>query len=313
MTAPLPPLASVRAFEAAARLLSFTEAAQALGMTQAAVSYQIKLLEERLGVPLFQRLGRGVVLTAQGQALAPIIIRAFDQMRAGFASLHADTAAILTISCTNSFAHLWLAPRIGQFQMLQPDLAVRIHISDHVIDLAQESVDIAVRGGDGSWPGVDAELLTRNRVAPMCSPDFLAKIGPVRDATDLIDAQQLSPHDFWWDRWFAAMGIVHEPRTGIPLLVLDSQVLEGRAAMAGQGFAILIPSLWRREIEAGLLVEPVPSCVVNTMDYWVVYPHANRNQPKVKAFRDWIRTEVSLEIAADPEHKFFPKAEASPA
>ena len=142
----LPPLAAVRAFEAAARLLSFTEAAQALGMTQAAVSYQIRMLEERLGVALFQRVGRRVELTPQGQSLAPVIIRAFDEMRAGFASLRADSASVLTITSTQSFAHLWLAPRIGQFQMLQPDLAVRIHTSDSLVDFGRDQVDVAVRG-----------------------------------------------------------------------------------------------------------------------------------------------------------------------
>lgn len=308
MAAPLPPLASIRAFEAAARLGNFTAAARALGMTQAAVSYQIKLLEERVGVALFHRVGRRVELTAQGSTLAPVIIRAFDQMRAGFASLHAESGAVLTVSCTNSMAHLWLAPRIGQFQMLQPNLAVRIHLSDQIVDLTQDGVDIAVRGGTGPWPGLDAELLMRNRIAPMCSPDFLAKIGPVRDAADLIAAPRLSPHDHWWDIWFREMGCpVADPAPGAPVLALDSQVLEGRAAIAGQGLAIIIPFLWRREIEAGLLVEPVPSHVVDAMDYWIVYPHANRNQPKVKAFRDWMRAEVEAERARDPERRFLPR------
>lgn len=295
MTAPLPPLAAVRAFEAAARLLSFTEAAQALGMTQAAISYQIKTLEERVGVPLFHRIGRRVELTAQGQTLAPVILRAFDEMRAGFANLRADSASVLTISCTQSFAHLWLAPRIGQFQMLQPDLAVRIHISDRLSDFAGDQIDIAIRGGNGSWPGIDAQLLIRNRVAPMCSPDFLARHGPMAGAADLLRLPRLSPQDFWWGHWFAAMGVSFEPGEGPPALALDSQVLEGRAAMAGQGIAILIPWFWRREIAAGLLVEPVPSDVPEVMHYWVAYPHANRNLPRIKLFRDWIAAEFADE------------------
>ncbi|MBT2188189.1 LysR substrate-binding domain-containing protein [Sphingobium nicotianae] len=295
MTGLLPPLAAVRAFEAAARLLNFTEAAQALGMSQAAVSYQIKTLEERLGVPLFHRTGRRVELTSQGQALAPVIIRAFDEMRTGFANLRADTASVLTISCTQSFAHLWLAPRIGQFQMLQPDLAVRIHTSDQLVDFARDQIDVAIRGGGGSWPGSDAELLIRNRVAPLCSPDFLARHSPIETAADLLALPRLSPNDAWWEAWFKAMGIATEAGEGPPALALDSQVLEGRAAMAGQGFAILTPWFWRREIEAGLLVEPVPSNVTEIMNYWVAYPHANRNLPRIKQFRDWIRGEFARE------------------
>jgi LysR family glycine cleavage system transcriptional activator len=302
----LPPLASVRAFEAAARLMNFTEAAQALGMTQAAVSYQIRSLEERLGISLFHRAGRRVELTAQGHALAPAIIGAFDQMRAGFASLGSESASVLTISCTLSFAHLWLAPRIGQFQMLQPDLAVRIQTSNEITDFTRESIDLAIRGGQGSWPGLDAELLTRNRIAPMCSPEFLARHGPIESAADLLSVPRLTPHDIWWDHWFTAMGVAFEDERQTAALALDSQVLEGRAAMAGQGLATLIPFFWRREIEAGLLVEPVPSQVSEIMDYWVVYPHANRNRPKIKLFRDWIKAEFAAERAGDPDERYFP-------
>lgn len=298
MSDTLPPLAAVRAFEAAAQHLNFTEAARALGMTQAAISYQIRLLEERLGVPLFHRIGRRVELTAQGHALAPIIIRAFDQMRAGFASLSADSASVLTISCTVSFAHLWLAPHIGAFQMLRPDLAVRIQSSNDITDFTREPVDLAIRGGAGNWPGLDAELLTRNRVAPMCSPDFLARHGPIESAADLLPLPRFTPQDIWWRHWFTAMGVTPAQESTAAAIALDSQVLEGRAAIAGQGLAALVPFFWQREIEAGLLVEPIPSNVADVMHYWLVYPHANRNQPKIKLFRDWIRAE--FEGTKDP-------------
>ena len=137
---PLPPLSAIRVFEAAARLENFTAAAQELGMTQAAVSYQVKLLEERLGISLFQRTGRKVALTEKGREIAPILTRAFDQMRQGFVALTQDHSAVLSISCTNSFAHLWLAPRIGAFQMRHPNLAVRIMADDAVVDLARDGI-----------------------------------------------------------------------------------------------------------------------------------------------------------------------------
>ena len=303
----LPPLSAVRVFEAAARLENFTVAAQELGMTQAAVSYQVKLLEERLGISLFQRAGRKVALTDKGREIATILSRAFDQMREGFAALTQDHSTILTISCTNSFAHLWLAQRIGTFQMRQPGLAVRIDATDRVVDFARDGVDVAVRGGRGDWPGLEAKLLTHNRLAPLCSPSWLAANGPIADARALHAMPRLSPDDMWWHEWFAAMGVEADGKGLPPAIARDSQVMEGRAAMAGQGVAIVNPFLWKTEVEAGLLVEALPSYVRERASYWVVYPPHARNTAKVKAFRDWIGAEFAREIAADPEARFLPR------
>ena len=303
----LPPLSAVRVFEAAARLENFTAAAQELGMTQAAVSYQVKLLEDRLGLSLFQRAGRRVLLTDKGREIAPVIIRAFDQMRQGFAALAQDHSMVLTISCTNSFAHLWLAPRIGAFQMRHPGLAVRIQAEDAVVDLARTGVDLAIRGGKGNWPGLEARLLTHNRLAPMCSPDWLARHGPVADAQALHALPRLSPDDMWWHEWFAAMGVEADPAGGPPGIALDSQVMEGRAAIGGQGIAILNLFLWKAEVEAGLLVEAMPSYVREIASYWIVYPPHARNTPKVKAFRDWISAEFAAAIADDPQGRYLPR------
>nr|WP_176392399.1 transcriptional regulator GcvA [Sphingomonas sp. CDS-1] len=303
----LPPLSAVRVFEAAARLENFTAAAQELGMTQAAVSYQVKLLEERLGIGLFQRAGRKVALTEKGREIAPIITRAFDQMRQGFAALTQDHSTVLTISCSISFAHLWLAPRIGTFQMRQPGLAVRIDATNQVVDFARDGVDVAVRGGEGKWPGVEAKLLTHNRLAPLCSPGWLAKNGPITDPRALHAMPRLSPDDMWWHEWFAGVGVEAGDKALPPGIALDSQVMEGRAAMAGQGVAIVNLFLWKAEVEAGLLVEAVPSYVKERASYWVVYPPHARNMPKVKAFRDWISAEFAREIAADPEGRFLPR------
>lgn len=302
----LPPLAAVRVFEAAARLENFTLAAAELGMTQAAVSYQVKLLEERLSISLFHRTGRKVTLTDRGRSLAPIIIRAFDEMRQGFAALAGEDSSVLTITATNSFASLWLAPRIGAFQMRQPGLAVRIHASDAIVDFAREGVDVAIRGGRGEWPGVDARFLTHCRLAPLCSPSFLAQQGPLSEATALLDLPLLSPNDIWWGEWFTAMGIALESEQPRPSLRLDSQVLEGRAAIAGQGVAILNMYLWRAELDAGLLVEAVPSYVVERSSYWVASPAHARNAPKVKAFRDWVTAEFAAERAGDREGRYLP-------
>ena len=303
----LPPLSAVRVFEAAARPENFTAAAQELGMTQAAVRYQVKLLGERLGLSLFQRNGRRVALTEKGRDIAPVIIRAFDQMRQGFAALRQDHASVLTISCTNSFAHLWLAPHIGAFQMRHPGLAVRIQADDAVVDFAQGGIDLAVRGGDGRWPGLEAVLLTHNRLAPLCSPDWLARNGPIADARALHAMPRLSPDDIWWREWFVAMGVEDDPAGGPPGIALDSQVMEGRAAMAGQGVAIVNLFLWKAEVEAGQLVEAVPSYVQERASYWVVHPSHSRNSPKIKAFRDWINAEFARAVAADTEARYLPR------
>uniref|UniRef100_UPI0003697441 LysR substrate-binding domain-containing protein n=1 Tax=Sphingobium xenophagum TaxID=121428 RepID=UPI0003697441 len=214
---------------------------------------------------------------------------------------------VLTISCTNSFAHLWLAPRIGAFQMRHPGLAVRIQAEDAVVDLARTGVDLAIRGGKGNWPGLEARLLTHNRLAPMCSPAWLARHGPVADAQALHALPRLSPDDMWWHEWFAAMGVEADPAGGPPGIALDSQVMEGRAAIGGQGIAILNLFLWKAEVEAGLLVEAMPSYVREIASYWIVYPPHARNTPKVKAFRDWISAEFAAAIADDPQGRYLPR------
>lgn len=303
----LPPLSAIRVFEAAARLENFTAAATELGMTQAAVSYQVKLLEERLGLSLFHRAGRKVALTDKGREIAPVLTRAFDQMRQGFDALTQDHSAVLTVSCTHSFAHLWLAARIGAFQMQHPGLAVRIRADDAMVDFARDGIDVAVRDGVGPWPGVEARHLTHNRLAPLCSPGWLAQNGPIADAGQLLTKRLLSPGDLWWRDWFSAMGVESQGPPARAAIALDSQAMEGRAAIAGQGVAIVKMFLWKAEIEAGLLVEAVPSYVKETASYWVVcQPHA-RNTPKVKAFRHWISTEFAAAISSDPDGVYLPR------
>ncbi|MFT3964705.1 MAG: LysR substrate-binding domain-containing protein [Sphingobium sp.] len=284
----LPPLSAVRVFEAAARLEHFSAAAKELGMTQAAVSYQIRLLEERLGVSLFQRSGRRVTLTERGRVLAPVIIRAFDDMRAGFSTFLSEESAVLTISCANSFASLWLLPRLGEFQSLYPDLAVRLEATDRLVDFARDGVDLAVRGGEGRWAGLEASLITRQRIAPFCSPAFIERHGPIRDAAQLRSLPLLTPEDIWWRNWFAAMGEAFDREAMRGRIAIGSQHVEGRMAIAGQGIAILNAQFWHEEIATGLLVEAVPSHVIDPWSFWVVHPPHSRNLPKVKAFREWV-------------------------
>src|SRR3712207_3570108 len=160
----LPPMSAVRVFEAAARHQSFTRAAEELGMTQAAVSYQIRMLEDRVGTPLFTRLPRQVVLTAKGRQLAPAVTEAFEALRDAFSGLEEAVQSVLSITTLTTFASAWLVPRLGRFQQLHPDIAVQIDVSSQVVDLARSDFDIAIRSGTGEWPGLEAHFLFPNQI-----------------------------------------------------------------------------------------------------------------------------------------------------
>jgi LysR family glycine cleavage system transcriptional activator len=194
----LPPLAAVRVFEAAARHGSFTQAAAELGMTQAAVSYQVKLLEQRLGLPLFLRAKRRVQLTEPGRRAAALVSAGLDQIADAFSGLLADNAAVLTISTTQTFASEWLAPRLGRFQLPRPDLAVRLLTQNNIIDFAREEVDVAIRSGldPDDWPGLRAHFLFRVHGTPMCTPQYRDLHISRRPRCAAVPGSR--PDDYWW-------------------------------------------------------------------------------------------------------------------
>ena len=291
----LPPLAAVRVFEAAARHENFTAAANELGMTQAAVSYQIKLLEERLGAPLFRREKRRVVLTDAGRKAAPVITRAFDAIDSAFGAIRADDAAVLTVSTSNTFANTWLAWRLGSFQMNHPEMAVRLHTGDALADFASDDVDIGIRAGLGGWDGLHEEQLIPIDFTPMCSPGFLRRHGPFAPE-DLMRVPQISPHDPWWPFWLREAGVdVPEgpPRAGVRL---DSQAHEGHAAMAGQEIAMLTPFFWRNDLAEGRLVRPFDQVSTRGYAYWLCFPENRKSVPKIKRFREWLLAELARDL-----------------
>jgi LysR family glycine cleavage system transcriptional activator len=289
----LPPLAAVRAFEAAARHGSFTRAAAELGMTQAAVSYQIKLLEERVGAMLFLRSPRQVTLTDAGRSLARVATESFDALRGAFAAARGEVEGVLTVSAAHSFASNWLVPRLGRFQLTHPGLAVRLSASDHLTDFSREAVDVAVRSGAGSWPGLVTHRLFKIQFTPMCSPDLLQRLGSLTGPADLLRLPLLTPSDIWWRQWLAMAGVVAADLESRAAIGLDSQQIEGRAAIAGQGVAMLSPALWADELRSGQLIQPFDLVADIGQDYWLVYPHAHRNVAKVRAWRDWLLAEVA--------------------
>jgi LysR family transcriptional regulator, glycine cleavage system transcriptional activator len=307
----LPPLNAVRAFEAAARHGNFTRAAEELGMTQAAVSYQIKLIEERLGTPLFSRDKKRVVLTEAGRKAAPLVSSAFDTLDEAFAIARRENEAVLTVSSSQTFASNWLARNLGRFQVSRPELALRLHTSDELVDFARDEVDVAVRvWRDGRPPGVASHFLLRIHATPMCSPECRDRMGGLAEPGDLLDVNQLSPHDDWWERWFALAGISITDRSAAPGLRLDGQVFDGVAAMEHQGVAMLSPALWRSDMAAGRLVQLFPLILFEPFSYWLVYPEHKRNAPKVKAFREWLLGEIARQAELDDTGAFVAPSEA---
>jgi len=292
----LPPLTAVRAFEAAARHQSFTKAAEELGMTQAAVSYQVKVLEDRLGKPLFLRLPKKVELSETGRRLAPAIATAFQGLHAAFAELRETDDAVLAVTAVHTFATNWLVPRLGAFQQQQPEISVRIDLSSRNVDFAREEFDIGIRGGRGKWPGLRADQLIPIAFTPLCSPDFLARYGPWQTPAEMLKAPRLDAHDEWWRLWCQAAGIPHVPPVAPSNVSLDVQSLLGTAAIAGQGIAILMPAFFSGDIAAGRLVQPFPLMTTDDTAYWLVYPEARKNVRKIRAFRDWILGELEQQL-----------------
>ena len=291
----LPPLAAIRVFEAAARHLSFTRAANELGMTQAAVSYQIKLLEERLGTQLFLRLPKGLSLTEAGQQLAPDVGRAFELLRSSFAEFAEREEGTLIINTMHTFASQWLAPRLGVFQLSHPEIAVRLETTSRVIDFTREEADVVVRAGKGQWPSLVATKLLAVRFTPMLSPALAATIGGVHEPADILKLPLINARDPWWVDWLKAFGLPLDVLETQTTPSLSMQVLDANAAMAGLGVALLTPAYYRQELADGRLLQPFEQVLDEGNGYWLAYPEARRNVPKIRAFRDWIVSEAAKE------------------
>ncbi|MBA3668020.1 MAG: LysR family transcriptional regulator [Sphingomonas sp.] len=288
----LPPLAAVRVFEAAARLENFTAAASELGMTQAAVSYQVKTLEERVGAPLFLREKGRARLTLLGTRLLPSLTQAFDAIEAAFATQRLDDEGLLTIATTFTFANTWLAWRLGAFQVEHPDLAVRLTTGNALVDLNAGDADLAIRAGAEPWDGLDSIPLMPVDFTPMCAPSFARRIeselGRPIEPTDLPSLPLINPDDVWWDKWFAAAGVEGSGRRRAAGLRLDSQADEGHAAMGGRGFVLLTPAFWRNDTADGRLCQPFELTATAGFRYWLTVPPNRRTVPKISRFRQWL-------------------------
>lgn len=292
MASRLPPLAAIRVFEAAARLCSFTRAAEELGMTQAAVSYQIKLLEERIGGPLFVRRSRQVELTESGRSLSPKVTAAFRQLSEAYQAVQSGAGNQLNITTTQTFASTWLSRRLGSFQLENSELAVRLDTSLRLVDFAREDMDVGIRVGRGGYPGLTCHFLFDGDFSPMLSPKLARSIGGVKEPSDILRLPMLGSDDYWWDKWFTAAGVPYNSKQARPGTSLGAQTYEASAAIAGQGVALLTRNLYGQDIAEGRLIQPFDIVGSEDDDYWLVYAESRRNVPKIRAFRDWLLEEV---------------------
>jgi len=281
------PLSALRIFEAAARLRSFTRAAEELGVTQAAVSWQVKALERRLGQPLFRRLPREVALTAAGESLARASSEAMNLLRAALSDLSEQEEGVLSITTLQSFATQWLAPRIGAFQLAHPKIAVRLDTSSHFVDVRNEGVDVALRSGTGEWAGLESHYLFSSAVTPLCAPGLKATLGGLAAPADLLTAPLIGAHEEWSD-WFVAAGVTTPLARTSGRLIADLQTIEVGSALAGQGVALGSPMLYAPEIAQGRLVRPFQTSMAVTAGYWLAYARDRHRAPKIAAFRDWL-------------------------
>ena len=296
MARPLPPLNALRVFESAARHLSFTRAADELNVTQAAVSHQVKTLEDRLGMTLFKRMNRSLLLTDEGQLLAPAVGEALGIITATVDKLHRhDQTGALTLATMDSFASIWLVPRLGRFRKLHPDIDVRILTSDTLVDMVRDNIDVAIRFGHGNWPGLHVEHLMNECVFPVCSPDIITDETPLSEPADLKHHTLL--HDdmqVGWPQWCDEMGLGEIKSSRGPSFQHSNLVVQ--AALQGDGVAMARSILVSDDIKAGRLIRPFELSLPSAFATYFVCPETNLRSAKVKAFRNWLFEQIETSV-----------------
>jgi len=285
MIRPYLPLNNLRAFEAAARHLSFTNAAIELRVTPAALSHQVKALEERLGLPLFHRLPRGLALTDEGQAMLPVLRRAFDEVAAMLERL-GGSGAVVSVGAVGTFAVAWLLPRLSAFTKAHPKIDLRLSTNNNRVDIAEEGLDYAIRFGDGAWHGVEAEPLLDAPVTALCTPEIAARL----TSPDALFAETLlrSYRADDWTCWFAAAGLQAPVLRGP---VFDSSRVMVDAALQGAGVALAPHALFAEELNARRLVQPFDT-EADIGRYWLTRLKSKTPSSEMTAFRDWLMAQA---------------------
>jgi LysR family glycine cleavage system transcriptional activator len=300
--ASLPSLNGLRAFEAAARHLSFTRAAAELNVTQTAISHQIRRLEDQLGIALFERGHRTLTLTREAQGYLPAVRAAFEDLRQATARLQQrGRDDVLTVSTTASLAAKWLVTRVAAFQDANPGIEVRITTSAHLVDFRREQVDMAVRYGRGNWPGLRAAWLMAEDIFPVCSPALLRGDKPLRRPEDLAHHTLLhatvSRED--WQLWLTAAGLPTSLATRRGLS-FDQSFMATEAAMEGLGVALGRSAYVQADIAAGRLVVPFDVVLPADAGFYIVAPEETAGTAKITLFRDWLIGSVAPGAVAPP-------------
>lgn len=290
---PLPPLNWLRGFEATARIGSFTGAAEALGLTQAAVSYQVRSLEQHLGFPLFERLAHGVRLTEMGKAYLPSIQKAFDEIASATMGLFgAGAEASLTVRVPVSFGALWLAPRLASFATAYPAIAIRLYSAIFNVAIPAERVDIEIRVGNGDWPGFAAERIENDPVIAVGRPPP-GRRPRQRGLADLAGETliEIMEVDDAWARAFKAAGLPPPRRRQI--VRVDSSLMALELASAGLGHALILRSFAQPYIEAGRLADVLGVARPPRMSHYLLRPlDQQRRKPEAGLFAEWLRQEA---------------------
>ena len=291
----LPPYSALRALEAAARLRSYSRAADELFVTHGAVSHQIRGLEQRFGVKLFRREGNEMVPTAAASRLARAVSEASGLLTAGVARLEAEGSPnTLVISTLGGFFRRLLAPRMHRFTEVNPGLEIDIRSEDRLADFVTDGVDLALRYGPGGWPEVRSDLLFRESVFPVCSPEFQRRYA-LKAPADLLRAPLLRHRDRLWRAWFQRVGIeAGEPKGG---LVFDESSALLDAAVAGLGAALARSGLVGFDLESGRLVRPFAEAQEEPWGYFIVWREDSPKQAIIQRFRDWMLEEFAQERA----------------
>ena len=292
----LPSLNALKAFEATARQESFTKAADELCVTQGAVSQQVKGLEAELGVRLFRRERQRLVITDAGRSYLEVVRDAFDRLSMGTERLlQRQSSGVLTVTTSPNFATKWLVHRLGRFSEAHPGIELRISASIQHVDFAREDIDLAIRHGDGQWPGLNVARLCVEKLFPVCSPQLVRGRGALRSPRDLKHHTLLHANDTGdWVKWLKLVdaGDVDVQRG----TVFNQASMAIDAAVDGQGIALARTALAAWDLLSGRLVRPFPQALEAPYALWIVCPTAAADLPKIATFRNWLLEEAADDI-----------------
>ncbi len=290
----LPPLSTMRVFEAAARLLSFKETADELLLTPSAVSRSVQALEDWLGTPLFTRGVRGITLTEAGAAYAPQVRLALDALaRATEAVPGRRSHGALSISAAPTFGLRWLMPRLRRFKAAHPGIAITLDTTHRPVEFPRDGIDLAIRMGTGPWPGLEVLHLMTESLVPVCAPALAASITGPQDLARL-PLLHVTPVSQEWAHWAAARGV-----TGLDFgngLRFDTIQYALNAAIQGLGVALGRHPVVDFDLDSGALVSVLGPAVPSSTSYWLVCAPQSLERPDVRAFRDWIRRELAADL-----------------